>query len=101
MGFVNQYLVGIDCGGTFTDLVAVEAGSGCSFITKVPSTPDDPSQAVIAALDELFAGGVDPGEVRLLAHGTTVATNTILEGKGVRAGLLITRGFRAIYEARG
>ncbi|HUY19972.1 MAG TPA: hydantoinase/oxoprolinase family protein [Candidatus Binataceae bacterium] len=98
---MNQYLVGIDCGGTFTDLVAVEAASGRIFVTKVPSTPDDPSRAVIAALDELFAAGVDPSEVQFLAHGTTVATNAILEGKGVRAGLLITRGFRAIYEARG
>lgn len=98
---MNEYLVGIDCGGTFTDLVAVEAGSGRIFVTKLPSTPADPSQAVIAALDELFAAGVDPSEVRFLAHGTTVATNAILEGKGARAGLLITRGFRAIYEARG
>ncbi|HTW87895.1 MAG TPA: hydantoinase/oxoprolinase family protein [Candidatus Binataceae bacterium] len=98
---MDQYLVGIDCGGTFTDLVAVEAASGRSFVTKLPSTPADPSQAVIAVLDELFASGVDPREVQFLAHGTTVATNAILEGKGVRAGLLITRGFRAIYEARG
>ncbi len=98
---MNQYLVGIDCGGTFTDLIAVEAGSGRIFVTKVPSTPSDPSQAVVAALDELFAAGIAPDDVQLVAHGTTVATNTMLEGKGVRAGLLITRGFRAIYEARG
>jgi N-methylhydantoinase A len=98
---VNEYLVGIDCGGTFTDLVAVEAGSGRLFVTKLPSTPTDPSQAVIAALDELFSAGVNPSEVRFVAHGTTVATNAILEGKGVPAGLLISLGFRAIYEARG
>src|SRR6202008_4581890 len=66
-----------------------------------PSVPSDPSAAVANALDELFGGGVAPSEIALFVHGTTVATNALLEGKGVRAGLLITRGFRAVYEARG
>ena len=95
------WMVGIDTGGTFTDLVAFDATTGAFRVAKVASVPGDPSQAVMNALAELFAAGVDAGEIGFLAHGTTVATNTILEGKGVRAGLLVTRGFRAVYEARG
>jgi N-methylhydantoinase A len=95
------WLVGIDTGGTFTDLVAFEAETGERRVAKVNSVPDDPSRAVMDALAELFAGGVRPADVSFVVHGTTVATNAILEGKGVKAGLLITRGFRAIYEARG
>ena len=67
----------------------------------MPSVPDDPSAAVIVALEKLFAGGVRPADVAMIVHGTTVATNALLEGKGVRCGLLITKGFRAVYEARG
>ena len=96
-----SWMVGIDTGGTFTDLIAFEVESGELRVAKVSSDPADPSNAVMAALEELFAGGIDPGEVASLVHGTTVATNAILEGKGVKTGLLITEGFRAVYEARG
>jgi N-methylhydantoinase A len=96
-----EWMVGIDTGGTFTDLVAFEQASGELRTIKVPSVPSDPSRAVITALDELFDGGPLPREVGFLVHGTTVATNAVLESSGVRAGLLITRGFRAVYEARG
>jgi len=94
-------MVGIDTGGTFTDLIAFEVESRALKVAKVSSVPDDPSAAVMNALAELFTMGVAPGEVGALVHGTTVATNAILEGKGVRTGLLITKGFRAVYEARG
>ena len=96
-----SWMVGIDTGGTFTDLIAFETGSGELRVAKVSSDPDDPSTAVMAALEELFAGGVRPDEIATLVHGTTVATNAILEGKGAKTGLLITDGFRAVYEARG
>jgi N-methylhydantoinase A len=96
-----MWMVGVDTGGTFTDLVAFEPGSGELRTIKVPSVPTDPSTAVIGALDELFRGGLAPREIGSLVHGTTVATNAVLESAGVRAGLLITRGFRAVYEARG
>ena len=96
-----EWMVGVDTGGTFTDLVAFEPGAGELRTIKVPSVPADPSTAVINALDELFRGGVAPQEIGSLVHGTTVATNAVLESAGVRAGLLITRGFRAVYEARG
>tara|TARA_A100001037_G_C15142987_1_gene634798 strand:- start:1490 stop:3550 length:2061 start_codon:yes stop_codon:yes gene_type:complete len=94
-------MVGIDTGGTFTDLIAFEVDTGELRVAKVSSEQDDPSGAVIAALEDLFATGVAPGEISSLVHGTTVATNAILEGKGVKTGLLITDGFRAVYEARG
>ena len=93
--------MGVDTGGTFTDLIAVEQGSGELRRAKVPSVPGDPSLAVLDALDKLFADTVEPAAISLFVHGTTVATNALLEGKGVRTGLLITRGFRAVYEARG
>jgi N-methylhydantoinase A len=98
---VGVWLVGVDTGGTFTDLIAVEQETAELRRAKVPSVPSDPSVAVLDALAELFKNGVAPGDISLFVHGTTVATNALLEGKGVRAGLLITRGFRAVYEARG
>lgn len=94
-----RWMVGIDTGGTFTDLVAFERDSQEVRVLKVPSTTSDPSNACIVALKELFATGVDAASVSFLVHGTTVATNAMLEGKGVRTGLLITEGFRAVYEA--
>ncbi len=101
MTATRSWMVGIDTGGTFTDLIAVDPASGEFRLAKVPSHPADPSVAVLRALDELFAGGVGPAEIGTLVHGTTVATNALLEMKGVATGLLVTRGFRATYEARG
>ena len=96
-----EWMVGVDTGGTFTDLVAFEPLTSELRTIKVPSVPADPSSAVVNALDELFRSGLAPREIGFLVHGTTVATNAVLESAGVRAGLLITRGFRAVYEARG
>ena len=98
---MGVWLVGVDTGGTFTDLIAVEQTTGELRRAKVPSVSGDPSAAVLDALEKLFAAGINPGDISLFVHGTTVATNALLEGKGVRTGLLITRGFRAVYEARG
>ena len=96
-----RWLVGVDTGGTFTDLLAFEQDTGALKRAKVASVPHDPSLAVLHALDALFEDGVDPKDVAMFTHGTTVATNALLEGRGVKTGLLITRGFRAVYEARG
>ncbi len=98
---MGSWMVGVDTGGTFTDLIAVDPETQQCHLAKVASVPADPSIAVMKALEELFCRGVMPSEIRFLAHGTTVATNALLEGKGVRTGLLISRGFRAVYEARG
>ena len=96
-----NWLVGVDTGGTFTDLIAMDPASGVIKRAKSPSVPGDPSLAVLDVLEHLFADGVAPADISLFVHGATVATNALLEGKGVRTGLLITRGFRAVYEARG
>ena len=98
---MGSWLVGVDTGGTFTDLIAFDQSNGALRRAKVPSVPADPSVAVIDALEKLFGDGVAPGDVAMIVHGTTVATNALLEGKGARTGLLITKGFRAVYEARG
>ncbi len=97
----ERWAIGVDTGGTFTDLVAVEHDSQRTYVTKVPSTPADPSLAVIEAIERFMsAEKVQSGEIARFAHGTTVATNAVLEEKGVQIGLLVTRGFRAVYEMR-
>jgi N-methylhydantoinase A len=98
---MSGWMIGVDTGGTFTDLVAVDTASGQLRFAKVASVPSDPSQAVMNALEEVFATGIAPADVAAFVHGTTVATNALLEGKGARTGLVITRGFRAVYETRG
>jgi N-methylhydantoinase A len=83
--------VAVDVGGTFTDAIAI--GSEHSVrVAKVPSTPDDPSLGLLDAVRELTDGGVPPADVRLLSHGTTVATNAILSGRLGRVVLLATEG---------
>mgnify|MGYP001029065140 FL=1 len=93
--------IGIDTGGTFTDVIAFREADGRLVALKVPSTPQNPAEAFIAgvraALEEL---GAAPEDVAFLAHGTTVATNALLEGKGARTGLITTEGFRDVYEIR-
>ena len=95
------WMVGVDTGGTFTDLVAFNTETGEIQLAKVPSYPPDPSEAVIAGMRELAARGIEAGQIGFFAHGTTVGTNAVLEYDGARTGLLITRGFRATYEAQG
>ncbi len=88
-------VVGIDVGGTFTDLYCVDSVSGTEKILKVPSTPDDPSRAL---LDSLRAAEIDPRSLEALLHGTTIATNAVIERKGARCALVTTRGFRDVLE---
>ncbi|MCZ6633747.1 MAG: hypothetical protein O7G87_10095 [bacterium] len=90
-------IVGVDIGGTFTDLVLLDPSSGSLHIEKIASTPSDPSRGLIAGLDAL---GVSYGALELVIHGTTVATNAILERKGGVCGLIATRGFRDVLELR-
>jgi N-methylhydantoinase A len=94
--------VGIDTGGTFTDLSAVESATGTRYVTKVLSTPAEPAAAIREALDNLREEcGASLDDISFFGHGTTVGTNAVLEGKGACTGLLITEGFNAIYEVRG
>ena len=96
-----SWMVGIDTGGTFTDLIAYEVHSREIRVGKISSTPEDPSTAVIAVLKDLLVNTFEPSGLKTLVHGTTVATNAILEGKGSKTALFINEGFRAVYEARG
>ena len=94
----TQFEIGIDTGGTFTDMVC-RGSDGSSFLAKVPSTPDDPGRAVLEAVDQLVSEcRIDPKRITRFVHGTTVATNAIIERKGARLGLLTTAGFRDILE---
>ena len=88
----------MDVGGTFTDVVCVREGQP-PVVFKVPSTPEDPGDAAIAAIERLADGeGLESGSIAQLAHGTTVATNAVLERKGGRLGIIATEGFRDTLE---
>ncbi|MPZ76202.1 MAG: hydantoinase/oxoprolinase family protein [Deltaproteobacteria bacterium] len=93
-----KYRVTVDTGGTFSDFVFFNEDSGEIGITKVPSTPKEPFQAILAGVKELLDQGAAAGEISFFCHGTTVGTNALLEEKGAKTGLLVTQGFRGIYE---
>lgn len=90
-------IIGVDIGGTFTDLVMHDEASGKTNVAKVPSTPENFSIGLIKGLEALT---VNIPEIGLIVHGTTVATNAVLERKGARCGLIMTKGFRDIIELR-
>src|SRR5690349_13756416 len=99
-----MYRIGIDVGGTFTDLVAIDQG-GATILAKVPSTPQDPSIGVLDGIEQLATRlGLDRAallvQTNRIVHGTTVATNALLERKGARLGLLTTEGHRDVIEMR-
>jgi len=93
------YRIGIDVGGTFTDFTLLSERDGRVSFHKVASTPADPSEAIAAGIADLLARhGLRPAEITHIGHGTTVATNLVIERKGAVAGLLTTRGFRDVLE---
>jgi N-methylhydantoinase A len=89
--------VAIDIGGTFTDATVIDEASGAASIAKVLSTPADPSEGFMHALGRAL-GDHEVGDVRLVVHATTVATNAIIEGKTARGGFVTTEGFRDLLE---
>ena len=90
-------VVGVDIGGTFTDLMLYETESGSIHVHKVRSTPEDPGRAMVSGLIELCSQvGIAPAAIDAVFHGTTVATNTVLEHRGAKAGMITTKGFRDI-----
>jgi N-methylhydantoinase A len=91
------YRLGVDVGGTFTDLLLIDDDTGATFRAKVPSTPDDPSRGVLTGIEQVTADAdVAAGDLTHVMHGTTVATNAVLEGKGATVGLLVTEGHRQV-----
>src|SRR5437764_11526562 len=95
---MTHYSIGIDIGGTFTDVVC--AGSNGSFrLMKLPTTRSDPAAAVRAAVAKMGAEwGVAPADIARFVHGSTVATNAVIERKGARIGLITTAGFKDVLE---
>jgi len=87
--------IGIDVGGTFTDLVMLNRAEGLLHVTKTASTPEDQSRGILKGLERV---GVDPAQIARFTHGTTVATNTVLERKGARVAMLTTAGFRDLVQ---
>lgn len=92
-------MLGIDVGGTFTDLYFAAEGADdagtLDFVIKVPSTPKDPSVGLLSSIE---AAQISPNDIALIVHGTTIATNAVIERKGARTALITTRGFRDILE---
>ncbi len=90
-------LVGVDVGGTFTDIIFADTETGRTEVNKVPTTPDDPSDGVSAAVRGLCNRfDVSPGDIDHLLHGTTIATNAILQHDGARTGMITTKNYRDI-----
>lgn len=93
------YRLGVDVGGTFTDLILVNESSGDIHTAKVPSTPDDSSVGVMNGVERVCGNaGIDPSEISQVMHGTTVATNTVLTGSGSKVGLVTTRGYKQVLQ---
>ncbi|HLH24903.1 MAG TPA: hydantoinase/oxoprolinase family protein [Chloroflexota bacterium] len=95
---MGRFRVAVDTGGTFSDFVYFDEERRALSIAKLPSTPRNPADAILAGVQGLLDEGVTPAEIVFFLHGTTVGTNAMLEEKGARTGLLITRGFRGVYE---
>src|SRR5689334_18039718 len=95
----GSLFIGIDVGGTFTDLFMADEATGETFRHKLSSTPEDPSEAPIRGIREIVEkAGRRTSEVRFVGLGTTVATNALLERKGAPTGLITTAGFRDLLE---
>jgi N-methylhydantoinase A len=89
--------LGVDVGGTFTDLIYVDDGAGQILVHKLPTTQDDPSQGTVQGIRELAAlAGTEPSQLEQVFHGTTIATNLVIEHDGARVGLITTEGYRDI-----
>jgi N-methylhydantoinase A len=97
----TRYRLGVDVGGTHTDLVLLDAAGGTLAVEKVSTTPKNPALGVMNGIDNFAARGIDLSAIEFFSHGTTITTNALLEMRGARVGLLINRGFRAIQETQG
>ena len=97
----TKYRLGVDVGGTHTDLVLLDVGSGTIAVEKVSTTPKNPALGIMRGIDNFAARGVDLSAIEFFSHGTTITTNALLEMRGAKVGLLINRGFRAVQETQG
>ena len=97
---MGKYRITVDTGGTFSHVVYYEDSKRELTIHKLPSTPHDPSEAILGGVIWLLDKGVRPDDIEFFCHGTTVGTNALLEGKGAKTGLLVTEGFRDVLHIR-
>ncbi len=96
---MNSLSIGVDTGGTFTDLVLLDRAVGTLAVHKLPTTPDDPARGILDGIDALLKQARHAaGSIDLLVHGTTLATNAILQRRHAKAGMLTTTGFRDVLE---
>ena len=100
MAEATRYRLGVDVGGTHTDLVLLDASDGTISIEKVATTPDDPARAVLNGVARCISAGTPPESIEFFSHGTTITTNALLQMRGAKVGLLITAGYRAIQEVQ-
>src|SRR5215472_8243255 len=98
---MKKYRLGVDVGGTHTDLVLLEVESGAIAVEKVSTTPANPALGIMHGVGKFATRGVDLRAVEFFSHGTTITTNALLQMRGAKVGLLINRGFRAIQETQG
>jgi N-methylhydantoinase A len=97
----KKYRLGVDVGGTHTDLVLLEVESGALAVEKVATTPKNPALGIMRGIGNFAARGIDLGGIDFFSHGTTITTNALLEMRGAKVGLLVNRGFRAVQETQG
>ena len=96
---MGAYRLGVDIGGTFTDAVMMDEATGEISLVKMASTPQDPSVGFMNVVERsLRERELDAGAISYIVHGTTVVTNTIIEGKGAKTALIATEGFRDVFE---
>ncbi len=96
---MSRYALALDVGGTFTDVILADRAGGALWVAKSPSVPSAPASGFFDGVDKMMAqSGVGVDEIATVLHGSTVATNAILEGKGARTGLVTTQGFRHVLE---
>ena len=94
-----SYRLGVDVGGTFTDFLLINESDGSTHTAKVPSTPEDSSIGVLNGVARICdQSGVNPKDINLVMHGTTVATNAVLTGNGAKVGLLTTQGYESVLQ---
>ena len=98
MSVEARFRLGVDVGGTHTDLVLLDVESGQITVEKVSSTPSNPAIGVLNGINNFVAKGTPPGQIAFFSHGTTITTNALLEMRGAKVGLMITGGYRAVQE---
>ena len=96
----NRYRLGVDVGGTHTDLVLLDTESGEIAVEKVASTPANPADGVLGGVKRFLAKGIDAAAIGFFAHGTTITTNALLEMRGAKVGLMISAGYNAVQETQ-